>query len=212
MEPTLEQIDAAESLSPEKQSQILRGAAAVFSEDGYEGASMSRIAARAGVSKGTLYNYFASKSDMFTAWVGLECDRSLSTVFDMNGLHGDTQADLREIGRRMLKMMISPVGLVIYRMALAEVHQFPDLARTFYATGPARAIDHMAAWLLQQVAAGQLQIQDAELAAQQFFSLCQTRVAMQRRFGLVGHPTDNDIAVVIDAAVAMFISHYGVPQ
>ena len=39
-------MSESELLSPEKQEQILRGAASVFAEDGYEGASMSRIAAR----------------------------------------------------------------------------------------------------------------------------------------------------------------------
>ena len=62
-------MDSQVEFSPEKRAQILAGAAAVFAADGYEGASMARIAAVAGVSKGTLYNDFDSKAALFTAYV-----------------------------------------------------------------------------------------------------------------------------------------------
>ena len=60
-------MDIEVSFTPEKRAQILRGAAEVFAADGYQGASMARIAAVAGVSKGTLYNYFDTKAALFTA-------------------------------------------------------------------------------------------------------------------------------------------------
>ena len=46
---------------------ILDVAQEVFLEEGFANASMSTIAARLGGSKGTLYNYFKSKDDLFTA-------------------------------------------------------------------------------------------------------------------------------------------------
>jgi TetR/AcrR family transcriptional repressor of mexJK operon len=58
-----------DGLSCEKRAQILAGAAEIFARDGYEGASMSSIAGKAEVSKGTLYNYFASKAALFAAYV-----------------------------------------------------------------------------------------------------------------------------------------------
>ena len=56
-----------EELPAQKERQVLDGAATVFARDGYEGASMSRIASEAGVFKGRLYNYFPSKADLFRA-------------------------------------------------------------------------------------------------------------------------------------------------
>ncbi len=99
-----------EVLSPEKQQQILRGAAEIFAQDGYEGASMSRIAACAGVSKGTLYNYFDSKADMFAAWVRLECNQLLHNVFDNDAPDGDPAAVLRNLGLSCVRMMVSSTG------------------------------------------------------------------------------------------------------
>ncbi|HLY77858.1 MAG TPA: TetR/AcrR family transcriptional regulator, partial [Caulobacteraceae bacterium] len=52
---------------------ILDVAQEVFLEEGFANASMSTIAARLGGSKGTLYNYFKSKDELFTAYVERRC-------------------------------------------------------------------------------------------------------------------------------------------
>jgi AcrR family transcriptional regulator len=147
-------MDATSALTPEKRDQILRGAAAVFAADGYEGASMARIAAVAGVSKGTLYNYFETKAALFTFYVRSECDRNLAHVFDGADHDGDPAAVLRGIGQRMLRMMLSEIGLTIYRVTIAEAAKFPDLAAGFFAAGPARAIGFMAGWLAEETQRG----------------------------------------------------------
>ena len=82
-------MDIEIALSPDKRVQILTGAATVFAADGYEGASMARIAAVAGVSKGTLYNHFDSKAALFTAYVGEKCQQTLARVFDGANHDGD---------------------------------------------------------------------------------------------------------------------------
>ena len=199
----------AEVFSPEKQEQILRGAACVFAKDGYEGASMSRIAAEAGVSKGTLYNYFAGKAELFAAWVKLECERKLTHIFAVEDRQGEADAVLREIGLRILRMMLSATGLTIYRMAVAEVHKFPALARVFHDAGPARAISQLAGYLAQQTECGRLHVPDPAFAAEQFFALAQTRLGMLRRFGMLTDPSDAAMRHVVDAAVTMFLGTYG---
>ena len=52
-----------------KRRQILDGACKVFLDLGFDGASMGAIARAAGVSKGTLYVYFADKCRLFEAIV-----------------------------------------------------------------------------------------------------------------------------------------------
>ncbi len=141
-------------LSPEKQQQILRGAAEVFAQDGYEGASMSRIAACAGVSKGTLYNYFDSKADMFAAWVGLECSHMLRQAFDGHDPNGDPEVVLRHLGMCCVEMMVSTTGLTMYRVAVSEANKFPEVARAFYEAGPKRGIACVAEWLRGQTEGG----------------------------------------------------------
>jgi len=201
-------MDSQPALSPEKRTQILQGAAAVFASDGYEGASMARIAAVAGVSKGTLYNHFDGKAALFTAYVGETCNQHLVRVFDSADHAGDPAEVLRAIGKRMVQMMLSDVGLAIYRVVIAEAAQFPELARGFFEAGPARATAFMAGWLVEETRRGRLSVADPEFAAEQFFNLCQTRLVLRRRLEMLTDPPDSDIDRVVEAASAMFLQTY----
>ena len=204
-------MEANPALSPEKRSQILAGAAAVFAADGYEGASMARIATVAGVSKGTLYNHFDGKAALFAAYVGEKCEESLAHVFDGANHDGDPADVLREIGTRMVRMMLSDAGLAIYRMVIAEAAKFPELARTFFEAGPARAIGFMAEWLAGETARGRLAVPDPAFAAEQFFNLCQTHLVMRRKLEMLPDPPEASVDRVIGASIEMFLRSYGTP-
>lgn len=52
---------------PAKTGAILRAAAQVFAEQGYQAATMDAIAERAGIGKGTVYEYFRNKQELFFA-------------------------------------------------------------------------------------------------------------------------------------------------
>lgn len=202
-------MDSSVTLSPDKRAQILAGAATVFAADGYEGASMARIATVAGVSKGTLYNHFDSKAALFTAYVGEKCDHYLAHVFDSADHDGDPAEVLRGIGKRMMQMMLSDVGLAIYRVVIAEAAKFPDLARGFFESGPARATSFMADWLAEETRRGRLAVPDPAFAAEQFFNLCQTRLVLRRKLAMLPDPPEADIEEVVEAAIAMFLGTYG---
>jgi TetR/AcrR family transcriptional regulator, mexJK operon transcriptional repressor len=204
----VEVMDGQVALSPEKRTQILAGAASVFAADGYEGASMARIAAVAGVSKGTLYNHFDSKAALFTAYVGEKCDHYLAHVFDSADHDGDPADVLRGIGKRMVQMMLSDIGLAIYRVVIAEAAKFPDLARSFFESGPARAIGFMADWLAEETRRGRLAVPDPPFAAEQFFNLCQTRLVLRRKLEMLPDPPERDIEDVVEASITMFLRTY----
>ncbi len=201
-------MDTEIALSPEKRHQILTGAAIVFAADGYEGASMARIAAVAGVSKGTLYNHFDSKAALFTAYVSEKCQQTLARVFDGANHDGDPAKVLHGIGKRMVQMMLSDVGLAIYRVVIAEATKFPDLARAFFESGPARAIAFMADWLAEETSRGRLNVPDPAFAAEQFFNLCQTRLVLRRKLEMLPDPPEADIDRVVEASISMFLRSY----
>lgn len=52
-------------LKEEKRTRIIQGAIEEFARHGYESASANRIVQRAGISKGSLFTYFASKDDLY---------------------------------------------------------------------------------------------------------------------------------------------------
>lgn len=201
---------ANDALSPEKRAQILDGAADVFAHDGYEGASMSRIAAVANVSKGTLYNHFESKAQLFAAYVESACARNLCQAFAATDENLDVAETLARIGRRMVEMMLSDLGLTIYRVVVAEAKKFPELANAFYEAGPARAIAQMAQWLAARTAEGKLAVEDPAFAAEQFFCLCQTRLWLRYKLNLPEEAPEAAIETVVAAATRMFLNTYGV--
>ncbi len=195
--------------SPEKERQILDGAAAAFAQDGYEGASMSAIAAMAGVSKGTLYNYFCGKKALFAAFVQRECAERLLLVFDELDGQAPPEATLLRIGRRILDMLVSETGLAIYRVVVAEAQKFPGLAEAFHDAGPKRALARLSALIAQMAQTGHLHVSDPDFAAEQLFALMTTALVMKRRMGLVPTVSEAEIDRVVQEAVKLFLRGYG---
>src|SRR4029450_1928793 len=81
-----------------KRRQILDGARKVFMDLGFDGASMNEIARSAGVSKGTLYVYFADKSRLFEAIVEAEALQQSQVVYNFDPAR-DAETTRREFGR-----------------------------------------------------------------------------------------------------------------
>jgi AcrR family transcriptional regulator len=62
-----ETVSRRELVREERRRQILDAALAVFTQKGFYATNVSDVAARAGVSQGTIYWYFESKEELFTA-------------------------------------------------------------------------------------------------------------------------------------------------
>jgi AcrR family transcriptional regulator len=84
-------------LAPEvRRRQVLDAAVAVFSEEGFHGASMDAVAARAGVSKPLVYAHGGSKEELFAACLRREAERLLRSVQTAAGTpDGEPLARLR---------------------------------------------------------------------------------------------------------------------
>jgi AcrR family transcriptional regulator len=67
----------ARSEGRDGREELLRAAAQVFAERGFQAASVDEIAERAGFSKGALYWHFQSKDDLFFALLEERVDRPL---------------------------------------------------------------------------------------------------------------------------------------
>ncbi len=68
---------------PGARAALLDAAAEVFASHGYAGASVDRIAQRAGFSKGTFYWHFASKEELFLALVDERIDQPARSLMDV---------------------------------------------------------------------------------------------------------------------------------
>src|SRR5215470_13528433 len=92
-----------------KRRQILDGARKVFMDMGFDGSSMGEIARAAGVSKGTLYVYFADKNRLFEAIVEEEALVKGQFAFNFEAA-SDITTTLRQFGEAFIAMVCRPGG------------------------------------------------------------------------------------------------------
>ena len=72
-----------EEIREERKAQIKKVALEIIFEEGFEGTSISKIAKRANISKGLMYNYYSSKEEMIREII-LEGFESFMEIFDPN--------------------------------------------------------------------------------------------------------------------------------
>jgi AcrR family transcriptional regulator len=112
--------------------EILEAALAVFAEKGFAAARMDDIAARARVSKGTIYLYFPSKEAVFKALVQEMIGPQLARLADLARAHEGAIAPLLAAMLRNLGQFIATSDKVVLpKMVIAEAGNFPDLARIY---------------------------------------------------------------------------------
>jgi AcrR family transcriptional regulator len=187
---------------------ILDVAQGVFLEEGFANASMSTIAARLGGSKGTLYNYFKSKDDLFNAYVERRClwqDEIFAAPLD------DEAPDetLRRIGRAYLTRVLTDFNLRNFRLIVAEAARSQEVGQTFYDAGPRKGAERVAELLAGMAEAGHLELEDSLDAAHQFLGLVQNRYFKARLCNAIPELTQKQIADEAALATRTFLRAFG---
>jgi len=187
---------------------ILDVAQEVFLEEGFANASMSTIAARLGGSKGTLYNYFKSKDDLFVAYVERRClwqDEIFAAPLDDETI----DETLRRIGRAYLTRVLTDFNLKNFRLIAAEAERAPEIGLTFYDAGPRMGAQRVADLLAEMEAAGHLDLDDPLDAAHQFLGLVQNRYFKARLCNAIPELTQKQIEDEAALAARTFMRAFG---
>src|ERR1700761_2188566 len=130
-------VKNASSARDQRREAIMTVAREIFFEHGYSATSMSAIAARLGGSKGTLYNYFKSKEELFAAQVRDMCGPLAHRLSDATAAAVSPREALTGIGRDYLTHLFSDSTIKMFRILVAEAQRTPELAQLFYEVGPA---------------------------------------------------------------------------
>jgi len=154
-----------------KRAAILDAAKAMFTELGFERASMDQIAAAAGVSKLTVYSHFGDKEALFGAAVKAHCEQQLPASLFENDAGTPLRERLLTVARAFYAMITSPEAVAGHRMLCAPQLTGSPLSRLFWEAGPSRVHKEFAGLLQRRIAAGELVIDDVPRAAGQFFAL-----------------------------------------
>jgi AcrR family transcriptional regulator len=191
---------------------ILDVARDVFLEEGYANASMSTIATRLGGSKGTLYNYFKNKEQLFAAYVVRHCAWQRDAMFELSADVGDIRDALIQVGRTYLSIVLGDFSMANFRVIVAEAQRTPEIGEAFYETGPKSGSQLLGAILQQAADRGQLKLDDPVHAAHQFIGLCQNRMMKARLCNAMAEPTLEEIDADVLPAVRVFLAAYGVDR
>ena len=180
-----------------------------FLVDGYAATSMSSIAARLGGSKGTLYNYFKSKEELFEAVMQRQCGALAETLFDVTDDGEAPRERLEHFASAFLKLLLTPESLGMHRVVVGESGRFPELGRMFYDMGPKVILTKIANYLSDLMDQGVMRRADPLVAAQQFKDLTISGVLQPRTWGVIsGDMTDAEVEDQVINAVDTFLRAY----
>lgn len=197
-------------LTDRKREAIVLAAIAEFRDTGFEVTSMDRIAARAEVSKRTVYNHFPSKEELFAEILQrLWC--RIGEIPDSIYRPGVTLRDqLRGMLQSKMHTLSDSNCLDLARVALGATIHSPERAQVWLARLDERE-ETFSAWIRAAQADGRLKPADPTFAATQMHGLL-------KGFAFWPQVTFNkpvlsaeEQANVIESTLDMFLGWYEIP-
>lgn len=162
------EIRVLSKLRESKQKDIFHAAMTLFSEKGFDQASMDGIAKQANVSKRTLYKYFPNKESLFEQIVdSLLCtfDENKAVEFELNKT---VSSQLYDILSQRMSYLLSSDYLALSRMVMVECMRHKVFAEM--ASSRMQDIEGgygLYHWVKQGIEAGKLKIEQPQLAIEQ---------------------------------------------
>jgi len=191
-----------------KSGAILDAGWTLFLERGVGAVSIEAIAARAGVSKMTVYKHFTDKHALFEEAVKREMHR-IESVQGAETIDEapDIETRLRAFGIGIMSYLATGAAIDFYNVLAGELRRHPDVARTFYEVGPARTIANLAAIL--EDGGSRLTIENPVKAAEALFGLWQGMSNFQLSLGVGTESAEAAIAERVDDGIAIFMRAFG---
>ncbi|MDQ0710857.1 TetR/AcrR family transcriptional repressor of mexJK operon [Streptomyces luteogriseus] len=197
--------------STQKRAAILTAARELFLSDGFDRTSVDAVAARAGVSKRTVYDYFGDKQTLLQAvvdGVGQSLITTIRRILDDTLTEPTGAIDLEDVlvtfsMRIATDMLGSAEYATLQRLVRTQFGQLPNGGENSMADTPDEALaERFAAF----AAAGLLDVPDARLAADQFIAL--TFGVALNRFGSANAAEDTRVRPLVVEGVRTFLRAY----
>ena len=141
-------------LTEARKAQILDAAAKVFAEKGFHRATTREIASAAGVSEGTIYNYFDSKDALIVEIMARLVELDALDGELMEAVRGDARGFFTATFQHRLGHMRQ--GQEMIRAILPEVMTNPPLGVRFYEQYVLRITEMMEPYVRAQIEAGRV--------------------------------------------------------
>jgi AcrR family transcriptional regulator len=199
-----------EARRQDRRETILTVATRYFLEHGYSATTMSAIAATLGGSKGTLWNYFPSKEELFTAVIDQATTSFRLQLSETLNQRGEIEPTLRNFCHRLLDKIASPDAIALHRLVVAEAGRFPEIGRIFYERAPRLTIAMLADYLADAMERGQLRQGQSTDAAYFLMHMCMARCQQQLLLGLIDAVSPARAETEVEHALDLFMRTYAV--
>ena len=191
-----------------KRQAILKAAADVFREVGFERASMSEIRARIGGSKATLYNYFPSKEKLFFEVMYQAKELELGEITAaLNSDADDLKQELLHFGQKLVPALYSPDAIAIRRLAIAELGH-SNIGKVVFEGSTAPIEKKVAEFLNKAMKRGLLRSTDPKTAAVHLLSLLESELLQRVLLGVMDSVKPETVKGAVRRAVDVFLSGY----
>lgn len=156
---------------PARLQGVLNAAASHFMQYGFDRTSLEAVARDAGVSRVTIYKYYATKDRLFESVVQARVAAYLGRDLFAGCLTSEPREALRRIGQQFGGLMRDEGVLRLHRTLISEAERHPELCRMFFEQGPSALVRGVAAFLESCNRAGSLRVSNPSVAADQFLAL-----------------------------------------
>ncbi|MFI2230433.1 TetR/AcrR family transcriptional regulator [Nocardia testacea] len=196
-------------VAQEKRAQIVTAATALFLELGYDRTSLARIAESSGVSRATLFKQFPSKAALFDAIVA----ESWSTGDEEDPPPaGNIVEGLGIIGRRYAELLGRPQMTDLFRIVIAELPRFPELADAQFSHGKMPYFESVRSYLLAEHEAGTVRVEDVDLATTQFLGMISNYIFWPTLLVPGWEVSAERVAQVVDESVRTIAARYATTE
>ncbi|MBY6242637.1 TetR/AcrR family transcriptional regulator [Methylosinus sp. Sm6] len=190
---------------------VIRTAArARFLEQGFSETSMDAIARSAGVSKATLYTYFASKEALFADLVEIEFRAKALRCAAPDLGHGIAPA-LRVLARELVGCWLRRDSTALFQAVCSERWRFPALCLLVFESNQRAALDLVTSVFEEAEQKGLLACPDAKIAAAQLLHLVFADMPLRIALG-IEPPSRAEAEATLQAGIDCFLRAYGTPR
>jgi AcrR family transcriptional regulator len=172
----------------QRHAQLLDRALDVFLKYGYELATIDQIIGSIGMHKSTLYSLYANKKALFRATIQRAIKRWKQPVEALRAIEtDDLEATLIAIARLLMRYSVSPVGLKLQRIIIAESFRVPEATQMYWEEGVRSSVEYVTDLLARRAKQGEILVDQPALVAHGFLTLT---VGLMARMILVGTKID----------------------
>ena len=190
-----------------KRQAIIDAGWALFLEHGVGSAQIEAIAAKAGVSKVTLYSHFPGKPALFEAAIRQRMDH-LESLQVPQMSEASLESTLEQFGSGLLHFLASAEAIDFYAVLSGELRRHPALAQLFYANGPGKTHANLTAIISDATGRHELAVPDPRLAAEELIGLWQGLSNYQLPLGIDTGALIADIPARVRRGIVVFLKAY----